>query len=137
MTSSPKRAFLVALLPFMGGVVAMSAIPFMNSGHLVYTPDDAYIHLSLAENIARGRYGVNLGESSRSACSQGRHLIRHSDSVHRIGGSPVSAGPGGRDRGLSELRGTAMAPFLGDAGAEDSQGRRPDPSPARPGGQVQ
>jgi len=70
MTSSPKRAFLVALLPFMGGVVAeMSAILFINSGHLVYTLDDAYIHLSLAENIARGHYGVNLGESSSPSSS--------------------------------------------------------------------
>jgi len=70
MTSSPKLAFLVALLPFMGGVVAeMSAILFINSGHLVYTLDDAYIHLSLAENIALGHYGVNLGESSSPSSS--------------------------------------------------------------------
>src|SRR5437773_5691605 len=70
MTLSPKRAFLVALLLFMGGVVAeLSAILFINSGHLVYTLDDAYIHLSLAENIARCHYGINPGESSSPSSS--------------------------------------------------------------------
>lgn len=37
-------------------------------GHLIYTLDDPYIHLSVAENILKGSYGVNLGESS-SPCS--------------------------------------------------------------------
>ena len=40
-----------------------------NNGHFVYTLDDAYIHLSLAENIAQGTYGVNLGEPSAPASS--------------------------------------------------------------------
>ncbi len=65
-----KRAFLVALLIVLGGVGAeISAILLINSGHLVYTLDDAYIHLSLAENIARGHYGVNLGEASSPSSS--------------------------------------------------------------------
>jgi hypothetical protein len=37
-------------------------------GKFVYTFDDAYIHLALAENIARGHYGVNWGEAS-APCS--------------------------------------------------------------------
>lgn len=41
----------------------------INSGQLTYTLDDAYIHLSLAENIARGHYGINPGESSAPASS--------------------------------------------------------------------
>src|SRR2546426_4177064 len=70
MPSSMKRAFLMVLLLFLGGVGAeISAILLINSGHLVYTLDDAYIHLSLAENIARGHYGVNLGESSSPSSS--------------------------------------------------------------------
>src|SRR2546425_1726808 len=70
MPSNMKRAFLMVLLIFLGGVGAeISAILFINSGHLVYTLDDAYIHLSLAENIARGHYGVNLGESSSPSSS--------------------------------------------------------------------
>jgi hypothetical protein len=41
----------------------------LNDGHLVYTLDDAYIHLSLAENIAHGHYGVNAGEYSAPSSS--------------------------------------------------------------------
>jgi len=36
----------------------------LNNGHLVYTLDDPYIHLALAENIIHGHYGVNAGEFS-------------------------------------------------------------------------
>src|SRR2546426_11682940 len=70
MASNMKRAFLVVLLLFLGGVAAeISAILLINPGHLVYALDDAYIHLSLSENIARGHYGVNLGESSSPSSS--------------------------------------------------------------------
>ena len=37
-------------------------------GHLIYTLDDPYIHLSVAENILQGGYGVNAGEYS-APCS--------------------------------------------------------------------
>lgn len=40
-----------------------------NSGHLVYTVDDAYIHLALAENLAEGHYGVNADEVSAASSS--------------------------------------------------------------------
>src|SRR5437870_4515889 len=45
------------------------AILRLNNGHLVYSLDDAAIHLALAENIARGHYGVNLGEFSSPSSS--------------------------------------------------------------------
>lgn len=31
-------------------------------GHFIYTLDDPYIHLALAENLAHGHYGINPGE---------------------------------------------------------------------------
>ena len=40
------------------GVLLASALA-KTGGKIVYTFDDAYIHLALAENIARGHYGVN------------------------------------------------------------------------------
>lgn len=49
--------------------VELSMIAILNQGHMIYTLDDAYIHLALAENIARGHYGVNLGEFSAPASS--------------------------------------------------------------------
>jgi hypothetical protein len=47
----------------------LGAILILNGGNFIYTLDDAYIHLALAENIVRGHYGVNLGEWSAPASS--------------------------------------------------------------------
>ncbi|MBN1607896.1 MAG: hypothetical protein JW940_14760 [Polyangiaceae bacterium] len=57
----------------MGLVIAVVGILLVSTlvktgGKIVYTFDDAYIHLALAENIARGHYGVNGGEAS-APCS--------------------------------------------------------------------
>jgi hypothetical protein len=57
-------AFLIALI-----AVELGAILRLNDGLLVYTLDDPYIHLALAENLARGHYGVNLGEPSAPSSS--------------------------------------------------------------------
>jgi hypothetical protein len=40
-----------------------------NDGHFVYSLDDAYIHLSLAEKIAGGTYGLNAGEAAAPSSS--------------------------------------------------------------------
>jgi hypothetical protein len=45
------------------------AILWLNQGRFLYTMDDAYIHLALAENLAQGHYGVNPGELSAPASS--------------------------------------------------------------------
>ena len=42
---------------------------WLSDGHLIYTLDDPYIHLSVAENIIRGGYGVNLTEFSSPSSS--------------------------------------------------------------------
>ena len=44
-------------------------IMYLNGGVFTYTLDDAYIHLSLAENISQGHYGINLGEFSSPSSS--------------------------------------------------------------------
>jgi hypothetical protein len=41
----------------------------LNHGAFIYTLDDPYIHLALAENMARFHYGVNLGEFSSPSSS--------------------------------------------------------------------
>lgn len=38
-------------------------------GHLIYTLDDPYIHLALAETILQGGYGINMGEHSAPSSS--------------------------------------------------------------------
>jgi hypothetical protein len=50
-------------------LIGIVAILRMNNGHFVYTLDDPYIHLALAENIFKGHYGVNLQEHSAPSSS--------------------------------------------------------------------
>jgi hypothetical protein len=50
-------------------VLGLAAILGLNNGRLIYTLDDPYIHLALAENIARGHYGINLQDYSAPASS--------------------------------------------------------------------
>jgi len=56
---------------FLGAACAASiaAILWRTGGTFVYTLDDAYIHLALAEELARGHYGVNPGSFSAPASS--------------------------------------------------------------------
>jgi len=54
------------------GLIATAALLgtlALNSGTFTYTLDDAYIHLALSENIARGHYGINMGEASSPSSS--------------------------------------------------------------------
>jgi small basic protein len=61
-------AFLVTAL--LGGIVVeWLAILLINHGQFTFTLDDPYIHLALAENIARGHYGINVGEVSSPSSS--------------------------------------------------------------------
>lgn len=52
-----------------GCVAAVVAILVLNDGTFSYTLDDPYIHLALAEEIARGHYGVNPGEFAAPSSS--------------------------------------------------------------------
>ena len=57
-------ALLVALL-----VALFACILALNGGTFAYALDDAYIHLSLSEQIARGHYGLDASEPSSPASS--------------------------------------------------------------------
>ena len=57
-------AFLVCLI-----LIEFVSIMMLNNGLLVYTLDDPYIHLALAENIKQGHYGINIGEFSAPSSS--------------------------------------------------------------------
>lgn len=45
------------------------SILYLNHGIFTYTLDDAYIHLSLAQNILKGNYGININEFSSPSSS--------------------------------------------------------------------
>ncbi|MES2765705.1 MAG: hypothetical protein V4642_07555 [Bacteroidota bacterium] len=50
-------------------VIITAVILHLNDGRFIYTLDDPYIHLALAENIIQGHYGVNLSEFSAPSSS--------------------------------------------------------------------
>lgn len=50
-------------------LLELGALLALNQGQLVYTLDDPYIHLALAENIRVGHFGVNPGELSAPSSS--------------------------------------------------------------------
>lgn len=65
-----SSAGLAGALWFMGGsTVLLLACLGMTGGHLVYTLDDPYIHLAVAENTLRGGYGINFPEVSSPSSS--------------------------------------------------------------------
>jgi hypothetical protein len=63
----PKAAIPLDAVLILGGfilvcLVELLGILVLNDFKLVYTMDDPYIHLAVAEEIARGHYGVNGAE---------------------------------------------------------------------------
>src|SRR3954471_11916641 len=67
-TSIPAPAVALGCwsLLVLGIIAGMLALPH---GRLGYTLDDPYIHLALAERIALGHYGINLGEVTAPSSS--------------------------------------------------------------------
>jgi hypothetical protein len=73
MSTAPIRSlkqYSIALLGlwFAGAIVLILRSILLCDGHLIYTLDDPYIHLRLAQIILSGGYGINIGEYS-SPCS--------------------------------------------------------------------
>lgn len=69
-----SRHFLPLLLPVFVFAAVLGAFLYMssqaNGGHIGYTVDDPYIHMSIAQNFAeRGVWGVNPTEFSSSSSS--------------------------------------------------------------------
>jgi hypothetical protein len=67
---APRAVFFFPLFVFL--IIAgyqVWAILLENGGMFVFTLDDPYIHLALAENIIQGHYGVNPGEVAAPASS--------------------------------------------------------------------
>jgi hypothetical protein len=67
--SRPKLATLGAFFFAFMVVVLYHKILTRTGGHFLYLLDDPYIHLALAENLARGHYGINATEYSSPSSS--------------------------------------------------------------------
>jgi len=74
MTPAPFVAlknypFVLVGLWFIGAVTLIFWSIYLADGHLLYTLDDPYIHLAVAESILHGEYGINSGEFSAPSSS--------------------------------------------------------------------
>jgi hypothetical protein len=65
----PKTPGRVLVGTVAGLIALATAAVLRRSGTFSYTLDDPYIHLRVAELIARGTYGINPGEASAPASS--------------------------------------------------------------------
>lgn len=69
-TTARRPGLLLALTALVVAVAALiAAILARTGGTLVYSLDDPYIHLALAQQIAQGHYGLNAGEASAPSSS--------------------------------------------------------------------
>ena len=64
-----RFAAMTMTIGLTGSLLLVWAVMARTGGHFVYTLDDPYIHLALAEEIARGTYGINPGEPAAPSSS--------------------------------------------------------------------
>lgn len=70
MSGEGKKIFYFASAIFTGiFILHFILILILNNEQFTYAIDDPYIHLSLAENIAEGHYGININEPSSPSSS--------------------------------------------------------------------
>lgn len=71
MSRGPTAASLpaVAALSAVAGLIVLQSWSWLLAGQFEYPLDDVYIHLSMAEGIAAGTYGINPGEPASAASS--------------------------------------------------------------------
>src|SRR6266446_76031 len=90
MTLAPRATHRIpvvlpaAILAILCGI-ELAASMALDHGRIVYTLDDAYIHLSVAENIARGHYGINASEACSPSSSPLWPLLLAPFARHSLG----------------------------------------------------
>ena len=73
--SAPRLAEADKRLPWLGLCVAvlvfgcLQLVAYAVAGVFEYPLDDVYIHLAMAEGLAQGTYGLNLGEAASASSS--------------------------------------------------------------------
>ena len=64
-----KKTLPYLLLYFFASVVLYLCCYKLAANHFIFSLDDAYIHLAVAENILKGGYGINIPEYSSPSSS--------------------------------------------------------------------
>lgn len=88
--SGSQTRYLSAIALFAGGLAFLALVAssmVLTGGRFEYPLDDAYIHLAMAEQLARGGYGVNPGEYAAASSSPLFSLLLvplHGTGLHRF-----------------------------------------------------
>ena len=70
MSTTRNASFPLIAVGLVILLLEVVLVMWASSGHFTYTLDDPYIHLALAENLARfGHYGINMNEYSSPSSS--------------------------------------------------------------------
>lgn len=69
MTTIPRYPLVLIAFWCIGMLIVILGSLHLTDGHWIYSLDDPYIHLAVAENILHGGYGINLGEYSSPSSS--------------------------------------------------------------------
>lgn len=64
-----RFAAITVALGLLGSILLILAVMAQTGGVFLHTLDDPYIHLALAEEIARGTYGINTGQPAAPSSS--------------------------------------------------------------------
>lgn len=90
MARLSRRSLVILSIWFVLFAVELIVSINLAGGRLVFTLDDAYIHLAVADQILSGGYGVNPGEfSSPSSSIIWPYLIAATEAVHLGGWGPL------------------------------------------------
>jgi hypothetical protein len=61
----PLSRYSITLIWALLSAIVILASIYLCDGRLIYTLDDPYIHLKVAQTILRGRYGINFSDTPR------------------------------------------------------------------------
>lgn len=68
LLATPKSVIPYYMFVFLSILIFISILS-MNEGTFIYTLDDPYIHLAMAEGIAMGTYGINIDQYAAASSS--------------------------------------------------------------------
>jgi hypothetical protein len=65
----PKKIFPGLLFLFLPVLIIISRVYYLTNGTFIYPYDDTFIHLTIADNVLKGNWGINANEFASASSS--------------------------------------------------------------------